>query len=62
MSFSSPIQWYHSQADPFWPDGTFKPREICNRSKDDVLVIQRTDAAKCANMIREQSSVRPSHV
>jgi hypothetical protein len=24
MSFSTPIQWYHSHADPIWPDGTFK--------------------------------------
>jgi hypothetical protein len=24
MSFSKPIQWYHSHADPVWPDGTFK--------------------------------------
>ncbi len=24
MSFSRPIQWYHSHADPIWPDGTFK--------------------------------------
>ncbi len=23
MFFSSPIQWYHSHADPIWPDGTF---------------------------------------
>jgi hypothetical protein len=23
MSFSRPIQWYHSHADPNWPDGTF---------------------------------------
>jgi hypothetical protein len=23
MSFSKPIQWYHSHADPIWPDGTF---------------------------------------
>jgi hypothetical protein len=22
--FSRPIQWYHSHADPIWPDGTFK--------------------------------------
>ncbi len=22
--FSRPIQWYHSLADPIWPDGTFK--------------------------------------
>ena len=21
MSFSRPIQWYHSHADPIWPDG-----------------------------------------
>ncbi len=24
MSFSRPIQWYHSHVDPIWPDGTFK--------------------------------------
>ncbi len=24
MSFSRPIQWYHSYADPICPDGTFK--------------------------------------
>ncbi len=24
MSFSRPVQWYHSHADPIWPDGTFK--------------------------------------
>ncbi len=24
MSFSRPIQWYHSHADSIWPDGTFK--------------------------------------
>jgi hypothetical protein len=24
MSFSRPIQWYHSRADPIWPDSTFK--------------------------------------
>ncbi len=28
MSFSRPIQWYHSPSDPIWPDGTFK--EECN--------------------------------
>jgi hypothetical protein len=26
MSLSRPIQWYHSHADPIWPDGTFKER------------------------------------
>jgi hypothetical protein len=24
MSFTRPIQWCHSHADPFWPDGNFK--------------------------------------
>ncbi len=24
MSFSRPIHWYHSHADPIWPDDTFK--------------------------------------
>jgi hypothetical protein len=24
MSFSRPIQWYHSHTDPIWPDGTLK--------------------------------------
>ncbi len=24
MSFSRPNQWYHSHADPIWPDGTFQ--------------------------------------
>jgi hypothetical protein len=23
MTFSMPVQWYHSHADPIWPDGTF---------------------------------------
>ncbi len=28
MSFSRPIQWYHSHADPIWPDGIFKHKNI----------------------------------
>ncbi len=24
MFFSRPILWYHSHADPIWPDGTLK--------------------------------------
>ncbi len=24
MSFSRPIHWCHSHADPIWPDGAFK--------------------------------------
>jgi hypothetical protein len=27
MSFTRPIQWYHSHVDPIWPDGTFKKHE-----------------------------------
>ncbi len=23
MSFSMPIQWFHSHEDPIWPEGTF---------------------------------------
>jgi hypothetical protein len=23
MSFPRPIKWFHSHADPIWPDGTF---------------------------------------
>ncbi len=29
MSFLRPIQWYHSHADPIWPDGTFKGAVFC---------------------------------
>ncbi len=28
MSFPRPIQWYHSHADPIWPDGTFKSDDV----------------------------------
>jgi hypothetical protein len=35
MSFSRPIQWYHSNANPIWLYGTFKgtvrPEWICMR-------------------------------
>ena len=32
MSFSRPIQWYHSHADQIWPDSTFKANvENCIR-------------------------------
>jgi hypothetical protein len=30
MSFSRPIQWYHSHVDPIWPDGTFKVKSNYN--------------------------------
>ncbi len=26
MSFSRLVQWYHSHADPIWPDGTYKDK------------------------------------
>jgi hypothetical protein len=26
MSFSLPIQWFHSHEDPIWPVGTFKSK------------------------------------
>jgi hypothetical protein len=31
MSFSRPIQWYHSHADPIWLDDTFKMQRIPRR-------------------------------
>jgi hypothetical protein len=34
MSFTRPIQWYHSHADPIWPDGTFKNRNWLIQSED----------------------------
>jgi hypothetical protein len=30
MSFSRPIQWYHSHADPIWPDRTLKVKSNYN--------------------------------
>jgi hypothetical protein len=33
MSFSRPIHWYHSHADPIWPDCTFnvKTFRLCDK-------------------------------
>jgi hypothetical protein len=28
MCFLRPIQWYHSQAAPIWPDGTFNAQSM----------------------------------
>ncbi len=28
MSFSRPIQWYYSHADPIWPDNTFNTHSL----------------------------------
>ncbi len=30
MSFSRPIPWYHSHADPIWPDGTLQGNVPCD--------------------------------
>jgi hypothetical protein len=30
MSFLRPMQWFHSHADPIWPDGTFKSMKVDN--------------------------------
>ncbi len=38
MSFSRAIQWYHSHADPIWPDGTF----------NECLLSQKADPTNCA--------------
>jgi len=35
MSSSMPVQWYHSEADPIWSDGTFK-------QVDQELTLKRT--------------------
>ncbi len=39
----------------------FKPREIRTRSKDDVSLFQRSNAAKNALHILEHSTVEPTH-
>jgi hypothetical protein len=40
MSFSRPIQWYHSHADPICPDGTFKGIELLtNEKRAEVKVV-----------------------
>ncbi len=36
MAFSRPIQWYHSHADPIWPDGTFN----CRRGSHILFLIR----------------------
>ncbi len=38
MSLSRPIQWYHSHADPVWPDGTLNI--LCTKevNKDACMV------------------------
>jgi hypothetical protein len=36
MSFSRPIQLYHSHADPIWPDGTFKSGEGIGKGRSEA--------------------------
>jgi hypothetical protein len=44
MSFSRPMQWYHSHADLIWPDGPFKDKfpedskeePFCGYKKEDM--------------------------
>ncbi len=64
MSFSRPIQWYHSHADPIWPDGSFKPREICNWSKDEVKAAYRRGKMRKhdSRTIFRQTFARVEHV
>ncbi len=38
MSFSRPFQWYHSEADPIWPDGTFKKLTHVHKLNDTSLL------------------------
>ncbi len=37
MFFSKPMQWYHSHADPIWPDGTFNMVTSKNWTEDTEL-------------------------
>ncbi len=46
MFFSRPIQWYHSHADPIWPDGTFKS----NANRQDVKIIKNIKKNDCLKM------------
>jgi hypothetical protein len=40
MSFLRPIQWYHSHADPIWPDGTLK--DPTHRSFTDSMPCEKS--------------------
>ncbi len=42
MSFSRPIQWYHSRVDPIWTDGTYTVR---TNKKADLRLFQRQSGA-----------------
>ncbi len=61
MSFSRPIQWYHSYADPIWPDGTFNEPQIFVGNVWALCVCVCVTMRKCIssaeNMIREREAV-----
>jgi hypothetical protein len=38
ISFSRPIQWYHSYADPIWLGGTFKGNQLLDVRKNLIQV------------------------
>jgi hypothetical protein len=38
MSFSRPIQWYHSYTDPIWPDSTFKSTRGKTRRDESYII------------------------
>ncbi len=39
MSFSRPIQWYHSHADPIWPDGFFN--SYTDKKENQIFLIYK---------------------
>jgi hypothetical protein len=48
MSFSMPIQWFHSHEDPIWPDGTFKTAALVGRLGSALnLLIARHFVMQC---------------
>jgi hypothetical protein len=59
MSFSRAFQWYHSYADPIWPDGTFNKGFRINLisagsiSLDSSFIVYNTDTVIKFNLIKE---------
>ncbi len=39
MSFSRPIQWYHSHADTIWPDGSFN--SYTDKKENQIFLIYK---------------------
>ncbi len=38
MSFSRPIQWYHSHVDPIWLDATFEMNITCLIHQNNIVI------------------------